>query len=279
MQASETVESAFFCGFESQAGERPGHMRAYGIDLWAMMPRDTLKEDVGIGCCRAGLYFAWERTEKSWQERRCAPVCDFWRKERILKRRWWARARGLCGIKACAACVLKTGTRWATKCIEERHKQDISGCTHLKFPVASLSLMQVVAKQKKNQNQFSWCFRYSGRRQDGRCFHSRHKRPLNSLMSMKMMWIICYGLHSHKISNQLDTYASRFWTTVTKTPNEGLSFGKNDVLSLQCSFQWSSILENLCRGALKLFSIRSKWLYVLKSQNQDQRVSNGPNES
>ncbi len=34
---------------------------------------------------------------------------------------------------------------------------------------------------------------------------------LNGLMSMKMMWIICYGLHSHRISTHMNT-CGRFWT-------------------------------------------------------------------
>ncbi len=39
-----------------------------------------------------------------------------------------------------------------------------------------------------------------------RCFHTGHEGSLNDLMAMIMMWIICYGLLSHKISNQKRTY-------------------------------------------------------------------------
>ncbi len=39
-----------------------------------------------------------------------------------------------------------------------------------------------------------------------------HEGSLNGLMSMKI-WIICYGLCSHLISTQLNTYG-RFWTDV-----------------------------------------------------------------
>lgn len=30
-----------------------------------------------------------------------------------------------------------------------------------------------------------------------------HEEPLNGLISMKIMWIVCYGRHSHQISSQL----------------------------------------------------------------------------
>ena len=38
-----------------------------------------------------------------------------------------------------------------------------------------------------------------------------YEGSLNALMSMKMMWIICYGLRSHQISTHLNTNG-RFWT-------------------------------------------------------------------
>lgn len=43
-----------------------------------------------------------------------------------------------------------------------------------------------------------------------------HEGSLNGLRGMKIMLSICYGLHSHQIPNQLNTYG-RFWHPLTSS--------------------------------------------------------------
>ena len=64
-----------------------------------------------------------------------------------------------------------------------------------------------------------------------------HKRSLDGLMSIKMMGIICCGLHSHPIVTQLNTFA-RYCTSVIDTTllhlhqNMKWSFWKHGIPSL-----------------------------------------------
>ena len=56
------------------------------------------------------------------------------------------------------------------------------------------------------------------------------EEPLTDLMSMKTMWIICCGLFSHQISSVEPLWETLeqhiISTTIIKTPNERISFGR-----------------------------------------------------
>lgn len=64
---------------------------------------------------------------------------------------------------------------------------------------------------------------------------------LNVLMRMKMMWIICYGLHSHHIATQLNSNG-RFWSDV---------LDKNGKIVCIPTVELRE-LEDQCHGAMRL---------------------------
>lgn len=55
-----------------------------------------------------------------------------------------------------------------------------------------------------------------------------HVGSLNDLMSMKMMWIMCYSLYGHQLSTQFNTFKPdmlQLSTNIVRTPQAGLSGG------------------------------------------------------
>lgn len=66
------------------------------------------------------------------------------------------------------------------------------------------------------------------------CFHTKHTCSLNGLIYVKIMWIICYGLH--KISTHPNTMIL-LSTTIFKTTNKpkGTSFERMLFIQLSCT--------------------------------------------
>ncbi len=92
-----------------------------------------------------------------------------------------------------------------------------------------------------------------------------HEEALTGLMSMRMMWIICYGIRSHQIWTQLNTYG-RFWSDVLDS-----ALHRHHQNTKWGNIFWKNGVQ--CQGAPKVFwcdvvaQHLNKTLYIVFSFN------------